>query len=50
VFGPLLGTSIPKRAAEKGLVSYHMTNIREFATDGHLSVDDRRLAAGRGLV
>ena len=50
MFGPALGTSIPKRAAEKGLVSYHLTNIRDFATDAHLSVDDRPFGGGPGMV
>ena len=50
MFGPVLGTSIPKRAAEKELVSYHLTNIRDFATDGHLSVDDRPFGGGPGMV
>ena len=36
MFAPLLGTSIPKRAAEKGLVEYRLTNIRDFATDGFI--------------
>jgi tRNA (guanine37-N1)-methyltransferase len=50
MFGPVLGTSIPKRAAEKGLVSYHLTNIRDFATDGHKSVDDKPFGGGPGMV
>src|SRR5438128_9847785 len=50
MFGPVLGTSIPKRAAEKGLVAYHLTNIREFATDAHLSVDDKPFGGGPGMV
>lgn len=50
MFGPLLGTSIPKRAAEKGLVSYHLTNIRDFATDAHRSVDDKPFGGGPGMV
>ena len=50
LFGPFLGTSIPKRAAEKGLVSYHLTNIRDFATDAHKSVDDRPFGGGPGMV
>src|ERR1700722_11463378 len=49
MFGPLLGTSIPKRAAEKGLVSYHLTNIRDFATDAHKSVDDKPFGGGPGM-
>src|SRR5258706_7360966 len=50
MFAPILGTSIPKRAAEKGLVEYHLTNIRQFATDAHLSVDDRPFGGARGMV
>ena len=50
MFAPVLGTSIPKRAAEKGLVSYHLTNIRDFATDAHKSVDDRPFGGGPGMV
>ena len=50
MFGPVLGTSIPKRAAEKGLVEYHLTNIRSFATDAHLSVDDKPFGGGPGMV
>lgn len=50
MFAPVLGTSIPKRAAEKGLVEYHLTNIRSFATDAHLSVDDKPFGGGPGMV
>jgi tRNA (guanine37-N1)-methyltransferase len=50
MFGPVLGTSIPRRAADKGLVSYHLTNIRDFATDAHKSVDDRPFGGGPGMV
>jgi tRNA (guanine37-N1)-methyltransferase len=50
MFAPILGTSIPKRAAEKGLVSYHLTNIRDFADDAHKSVDDRPFGGGPGMV
>lgn len=50
MFAPILGTSIPKRAAEKGLVEYHLTNLRDFATDAHLSVDDRPFGGGPGMV
>ena len=50
MFGPFLGTSIPKRAADKGLVSYHLTNFREFATDAHQSVDDKPFGGGPGMV
>ncbi len=50
MFAPILGTSIPKRAAEKGLVEYHLTNIRDFATDNHKSVDDKPFGGGPGMV
>src|SRR2546430_5812925 len=50
MFVPILGTSIPKRAAEKGLVEYVLTNIRDFATDAHKSVDDKPFGGGPGMV
>jgi tRNA (guanine37-N1)-methyltransferase len=50
MFPPILGTSIPKRAAEKGLVEYHLTHIRDFATDAHKSVDDKPFGGGPGMV
>ena len=50
MFPPILGTSIPKRAVEKGLVEYHLTNIRDFATDAHKSVDDKPFGGGPGMV
>ncbi|CAN5604841.1 tRNA (guanosine(37)-N1)-methyltransferase TrmD [soil metagenome] len=50
MFSAMLGTSIPKRAAEKNLVSYHLTNIRDFSTDAHQSVDDKPFGGGPGMV
>ena len=50
MFNAVLGTSIPKRAAEKGLVEYRFTNIRDFATDAHKSVDDKPFGGGPGMV
>jgi len=50
MFGSFLGTSIPKRAAEKGLVAYHLTSYRDFATDAHKSVDDKPFGGGPGMV
>jgi tRNA (guanine37-N1)-methyltransferase len=50
MFCPMLGTSIPKRAAEKGLVEYRLTNFRDFATDAHQSVDDKPFGGGPGMV
>ena len=50
MFAPVLSTSIPKRAADKRLVEYHLTNIRDFATDAHQSVDDKPFGGGPGMV
>src|SRR4026209_578800 len=50
MFPPILGTSIPKRAAQKGLVEYRLTNIRDFATDAPKSVDDKPFGGGPGMV
>src|SRR5438132_3387 len=50
MFDAFIGTSIPKRAAEKGLVEYKFTNIRDFATDAHKSVDDKPFGGGPGMV
>ena len=50
LFGPFLSTSIPKRAAEKGKVEYCLTQIRDFATDAHQSVDDKPFGVGPGMV
>jgi tRNA (guanine37-N1)-methyltransferase len=50
MFAPVLGTSIPKRAADKGLVEYCLTNLRDFATDAHRSVDDKPFGGGPGMV
>src|SRR5438309_6367397 len=50
MFAPILGTSIPKRAADKRLVEYRLTNIRDFATDAHKSVDDKPFGGGPGMV
>ncbi len=47
--GPL-GLSIPKRAAEAGLVSYNCIDLRAFATDKHKTVDDAPFGGGPGMV
>jgi tRNA (guanine37-N1)-methyltransferase len=47
--GPL-SLSIPKRAAEAGLVSYHCVDLRSFATDKHKTVDDAPFGGGPGMV
>ena len=50
MFEPILGTSIPKRAAAKGLVEYHLTNFREYAVDSRKTVDDSPFGGGPGMV
>lgn len=47
--GPL-GLSIPKRAAEAGLVQYRCVDLRSFATDKHKTVDDAPFGGGPGMV
>jgi tRNA (guanine37-N1)-methyltransferase len=47
--GPL-GLSIPKRAAEAGLVRYRCVDLRDFATDKHKTVDDAPFGGGPGMV
>ena len=47
--GPL-GLSIPKRAAEAGLVRYNCVDLRAFATDKHKTVDDAPFGGGPGMV
>lgn len=47
--GPL-DVSIIKRAREDGLLELHLTDIREFATDKHRSVDDYPFGGGQGMV
>ncbi len=50
IFAPVLATSIPGRAAEKGLVSYHFHQLREYTHDAHRKVDDRPFGGGAGMV
>ena len=47
--GPL-GVSLAGRALEEGLWSCAATNIRDFATDKHKSVDDTPAGGGAGMV
>ena len=47
--GPL-GLSIPKRAAEAGVVTYRCIDLRDFAHDKHRTVDDAPFGGGPGMV
>lgn len=50
IFPSVLGTSILKRAAEAGIVSYHTHDIRDWADNKHRKVDDRPFGGGPGMV
>ena len=47
--GPL-GQSLAGRALQSGLWSLDVTNIRDFATDRHRTVDDTPFGGGAGMV
>jgi tRNA (guanine37-N1)-methyltransferase len=42
--------SILKRAQDKGLVSVHLHNIRDYSTENHKQVDDYAYGGGAGMV
>ena len=42
--------SILKRAIDKGLVSVHIHNLRDYSTDKHKNVDDYAYGGGAGMV
>lgn len=42
--------SILKRAADKGLVSVHFHNLRDYTTDAYRSIDDYQFGGGAGMV
>lgn len=50
VFEPFLGASLMEKAAKRGLVQYQLTQIRDFATDKHRTVDDTPYGGGEGMV
>jgi len=45
-----LGLSIPKRAAEAGLVTYRVVDLRAYTHDRHRTVDDVPYGGGAGMV
>jgi len=49
-FSSPLGSSIIKRAQEQNLVSFNLTNIRDFTEDKHHKADDRPFGGGCGMV
>lgn len=50
VFPAVLGSSLLGKAQKKSLVSYHLTQIRDFAQDKHHSVDDSPYGGGEGML
>lgn len=50
VLEAFFSASIIGRARQNGLVTIRNTNIRDFATDRHRSVDDRPFGGGPGMV
>jgi len=42
--------SILKRAIEKGLVSVHFHNLREYSTNAYKQIDDYQFGGGAGMV
>ncbi len=47
--GPL-GLSIPKRAADAGLVEYRLVDLRDYTHDKHRTVDDVPYGGGAGMI
>ncbi len=50
MFPAPLGESIMKRAVERGLVTVHLHNIRDFTHDRHHTADDSPYGGGAGMV
>jgi tRNA (guanine37-N1)-methyltransferase len=50
IFSGYLGQSLLKKAIDRGLISVHLHNIRDWTTDKHQSVDDRPFGGGPGMV
>ncbi len=50
LFAPVLNSSLLGKAQDKGIVSYHLTQIREFSQDRHSSVDGAPYGGGEGMI
>lgn len=50
MFTGVFGSSILKKAQEKGLVQYRVTDFRDFAENKHRRVDDYPYGGGAGMV
>jgi tRNA (guanine37-N1)-methyltransferase len=49
-FATPLSLSIPGRAANAGLVDYHIVDLRDYTHDKHKTVDDYPFGGGAGMV
>jgi tRNA (guanine37-N1)-methyltransferase len=50
MFTGYLGQSLLKKAIDRGLISVHLHDFRDWTTDKHRSVDDRPFGGGPGMV
>lgn len=50
VFNPYINTSILQRACSNNIISIHVHNIRDWATDKHHTTDDTPFGGGGGMV
>lgn len=50
MFGPVLDSSILKRAQEGGLLQVELVDVRDFSHDRHKTVDDYPYGGGPGMV
>jgi tRNA (guanine37-N1)-methyltransferase len=50
MFDSILGESLLARARRAGIVDIALTDIRDFTTDRHRSVDDRPYGGGPGMI
>jgi len=49
-FDSPLGESMMKRASQRGIVEFHVHDLRDFTTDKHRSVDDYPYGGGPGMI
>ena len=50
VFPGVLGQGIYERASNKNIWELNVKNIRDYASDKHLTVDDKPFGGGSGMV
>ena len=50
MFSSVIGCSIQKRAADAGLIEYHLHDIRDYACSKHKNTDDYPFGGGDGMV